>query len=159
MLSRIFLKACTSISACSQLFPTVDLTYVFMHLRIEKLPPFLHLCILLRTAYAVLWAANLFIGLETPEHNAFDQFWKFIFHNTWFLGFFKNHQQTFSWPDEHPSPHLKVIKMWFGPSIKYLYEPFFVDFRCRNGISFWVLKLQSHEWFLKQPYLFLIKCP
>ena len=115
----------------------------------------------LRKAYAVLWAANRFVGLETPgaanrfvgletpEHNDFDQFWKFKFHfehfprNTRFLSFdgpsklylFKNHWQTFSWPGEHPSPHLKVTKMWFSPNIKYLSKPFFVDFCCQEGIS------------------------
>ena len=27
-------------------------------------------------AYPVLWAANRFVGSETPKHNDFDQFWK-----------------------------------------------------------------------------------
>ena len=27
----------------------------------------------LRKAYAVFWAANRFVGSETPKHNAFDQ--------------------------------------------------------------------------------------
>ena len=29
-------------------------------------------------AYAVLWAARPFVGSETPKHNDFDQFWKFL---------------------------------------------------------------------------------
>ena len=91
----------------------------------------------LRKAYAVLWAANCFLGSKTPKHNAFDQFWKIKFHfedfprNTQFLSFdgpnnylciFKNHRQTFSWPGERPSSHLKVTKTWFGPNRKYLLE-------------------------------------
>ena len=79
-----------------------------------------------------------------------DQFWKFKFHfdhfprNTWFLSFdgptnyfylFKNRRQTFLWPGERPSYLGKVTKMRFGPNIKYLLEPFFADFRCREGIS------------------------
>ena len=101
-------------------------------------------------AYAVLSAANLSVGLVTPKQNAFDQFWKFKFHfvhfprNTRFLSFygpinclylFKNHSQTSSWPGERPSCHLKVTKMWFGQNIKYLSEPFFANFCCREGIS------------------------
>ena len=31
-------------------------------------------------AYAVLWAANRFVGSETPKHNTFDQLWTFKFH-------------------------------------------------------------------------------
>ena len=27
-------------------------------------------------AHPVLWAANRFVGSETPKHNDFDQFWK-----------------------------------------------------------------------------------
>ena len=91
-----------------------------------------------------------FFGWETPKHNSFDQFWKFNFYfdhfprNTQFLSFggpsnylylFKNHRQTFSWPGECRSSHLKVTKMWFGPSITYLSEPFFPIFCCREGIS------------------------
>ena len=30
----------------------------------------------LHKAYVVLWAANHFLGSETPRHNTFDQFWK-----------------------------------------------------------------------------------
>ena len=37
-----------------------------------------------------------------------------------YLYLFKKHQQTFSWPGERPSSHLKVTKMWFGLNIKYL---------------------------------------
>ena len=91
----------------------------------------------LRKAYAVLWAANRFVGSETPKLTAFDQFWKFKFpfehfpRNTWFLSvdgpsnylyLFKNHRQTFLWPEERPSSHFKIIKMWFSPNIKYLPE-------------------------------------
>ena len=52
----------------------------------------LHHC-LLRKAYAVPWAANRFVGSETPKHNAFHQFWNFKFcyehfpRNTQFLSF------------------------------------------------------------------------
>ena len=49
-----------------------------------------------------------------------------------------NHRQTFSWPRKRPSSHLKVNKMWFGPNIKYLSEPFFAYFYCREGISCWL---------------------
>ena len=52
-----------------------------------------------------------------------------------YLYLFKKHQQTFSWPGERPSSHLKVTKMWFGPNIKYRSEPFFAGFCCREGIS------------------------
>ena len=52
-----------------------------------------------------------------------------------YLYLFKNHRQTFSWPGERPSSRFKVTKMWFGPNIKYLSEPFFTDFCCREGIS------------------------
>ena len=103
----------------------------------------------LRKAYAVLWAANRFVGSEKPNYNAFDQFWKIKFHfihsprNKRFLSFdrpsnylyqFKNKWQAFSWPVERLSSHLKVAKMWFGPNIKYLSEPFFAGSRCRKGI-------------------------
>ena len=53
---------------------------------------------------------------------------------------FKNHRQTFSWPGERPSSYLKVIRMWIGANIKYLSEPFFLDFRCREGTSCYALK-------------------
>ena len=91
------------------------------------------------------------IVLLARRHNAFDQFWKIKFHfqhfprNTRFLSFdgstnnlylFKNHQQTFSWPGERPSSHLKFNKMWFGPNTTYFSEPFFSDFCCREGISY-----------------------
>ena len=110
----------------------------------------------LRKAYAVLWAANCFAGLKTPRHNGFDQFWKFKLHfeyfprNAWFLSFdgpsnylyvFKDHQQTFPWLGERTSSHLKITKMWFGQNIKHLPESFFADFRCREGISCFFLKL------------------
>ena len=36
---------------------------------------------------------------------------------------FRNHRQTFSWPGERPSSHLKVTKMWFGPNITYFRNP------------------------------------
>ena len=85
-------------------------------------------------AYAVLWAANCFVGLKTPRHNGFDQFWKFKLHfehfprNTRFLSFdessnylylFKDHQQTFPRPGERTPSHFKVTKKWFGPNIKH----------------------------------------
>ena len=47
---------------------------------------------------------------------------------------FKNHRQTFSWPGERPSAHLRITKMWLGPNIKYLSEHFYADFCCREGI-------------------------
>ena len=89
------------------------------------------------------------LGLETPEQNDFDQFWKFKFNfkhfprSTQFLSFdgsrnylnlFKNHWQTFLWPGKRLSCHFRVTKMWFGPNIKYRSEFFFVDFYCWKGI-------------------------
>ena len=97
-----------------------------------------------------LWVANCFVGSETPKHNNFDQFWKFKFRfkhfprNTRFLSFdvpsnyfylFKNNQPTFSWTGECPSSYLKVTKMWLGPNIKYISEPFFAGFCYREGIT------------------------
>ena len=41
MLSRIFLRTCTSIRTCSRLFPIVDLRYVFTPSKGEKMPPLL----------------------------------------------------------------------------------------------------------------------
>ena len=108
----------------------------------------------LREVYAALWAAKRFVGSKTPKHNDFDQFWKLKFHferfplNTQFLSFdspsdylcpFKNHQQAFSWPGDRPWSQRKVTKMWFAPNIKYLTEPFFVDFCCREDISCFTL--------------------
>ena len=64
--------------------------------------------------------------------------------NTQFLSFdgpsnylylFKNHQQTFPWPGERPSSHIKVTKIWFAPNIKYLLESCFMDFCCPEVIS------------------------
>ena len=40
-----------------------------------------------------------------------------------YLYLFKNHRQTFSWPGECLSSRLKVSKMWFGPTIRYILEP------------------------------------
>ena len=39
----------------------------------------MHACLpyQLNKAYAVLWAASRFDGLETPKHNVFDQFENF----------------------------------------------------------------------------------
>ena len=105
---------------------------------------------LLHKSHAVLCAGNHFIGSETPNHNTFDQFWKIKFHfehfprNTKFLSFdgptnylylFKSHRYTFSCSGERLSSNLKVSKMWFGPSIKCSFEPFFADFLCREGIT------------------------
>ena len=48
-----------------------------------------------------------------------------LFRNTKFLSFegptsylylFKNYRQTFSWPTECRSSHLKVVKIWFSPN-------------------------------------------
>ena len=84
----------------------------------------------LRKAYALLWAANRFVGSETPKRNSFDQFLKFKFHfknsprYTQLLGFngpnnylylINNHQQTFSWPGERKSSPPNLTKTWFGP--------------------------------------------
>ena len=77
----------------------------------------------LRKAYTVLWAANSFVGSEAPNHNDFEQFWKFEFHfehfprNTRFLRFdgsinhlflVKNHQQKFRDQENvrHPTSNL-----------------------------------------------------
>ena len=95
--------------------------------------------------FIVPWAPNRLVDSKTPKHIDFDQFWKFKFHFEHFprthnflvltdpliyLYLFQNHRQTFSWLGERPSSHLKVSKMWFGPNIKYLLEPFFADFCC-----------------------------
>ena len=108
----------------------------------------------LRKAHAVFWAVNPTLGLETPEQNDFDQFWKFKFNfkhfprNTQFLSFdgpsnylylFKNHWQTFSWPGERQSSQFRVTKIRFGLIIKYLSELFFVDLCCWKGIFCLVL--------------------
>ena len=45
-----------------------------------------------------------------------------------YLYLFKNHRQRFSWLGERPSSYLKFSKIWFGPNIKYLSQPLFVDF-------------------------------
>ena len=89
--------------------------------------------------------ASRLVDSKTPKHNDFDQFWKFKFHFEHFprtknllvltdpliyLYLFQNHRQTFSWLGERPSSHLKVNKMWFGPNIKYILEPFWGDFCC-----------------------------
>ena len=95
---------------------------------------------LIRKACAVLYAANHFVGSETPKHDAFNQFWTFRAFSkkhtsfdgpTYYLCLFKNHQQKFPWPEELPPSHLKVTNMRFGPNIKYFSEPFFADFCCR----------------------------
>ena len=118
----------------------------------------------LRKVYAVLWAGNCFVALEIPKHNAFDLIEENfknlnsisnIFQEThdflvlmdsviaciYFLerasiiSFKKNKlQQTFSWPAERLSSHLKVIKMRFGPKIKYLSGLILADFCCRETI-------------------------
>ena len=90
---------------------------------------------------------------------AVEQFCKFKFHfeqfpgNTRFFSFggptnyfylFKNHRQTFSWPGESPSSHLKVTKMWFGPNIKYISKTF-ADFCFREGISHFTSKIAMKE--------------
>ena len=88
-----------------------------------------------------------------------EQFCKFKFHfeqfpgNTRFFSFggptnyfylFKNHRQTFSWPEESPSSHLKVTKMWFGPNIKHISKTF-ADFCFREGISHFTSKIAVKE--------------
>ena len=115
---------------------------------------------LLRKAYAVLWVAKRFVGSETPKLSAFDQFRKFEFHfkhfprktrylsfngRTDYLYLCENDRQIFSRPGEHPLSHLKVIKMWFGPNIKYLSELFFADFCCWEGISCLTFTFLKHE--------------
>ena len=82
-------------------------------------------------------------GKEAPKYNVLAQFWKFKFfsehfpRNSRFLSFegssnylylFKNHRQRFSWLGERPSSYLKFSKIWFGPNIKYISQPSFVDF-------------------------------
>ena len=52
-----------------------------------------------------------------------------------YLYLFKNKRQTFAWPEDRPSFHLRVSKIWFGSNIKHLSEPFFADFCCREDIS------------------------
>ena len=92
---------------------------------------------LLRKAHAVLGATNRFVGLEIPKHNAFDQLWKFQFHVEYFpwntrylslygptnyLHLFKKHRQTFWWPRERPLSHIRVSKMWFGPTLSFNFK-------------------------------------
>ena len=64
-----------------------------------------------------------------------------------YLYLFKKHRQTFPGSEERPSSHLKVTKMWFGPNIKYLSEPFFADFCCREGISYLIRKAPFSSFF------------
>ena len=90
---------------------------------------------LLRKAYAVLSAANRFVGSDTMLLTNFENLNSIsnIFQETRFLSFdnptnylhlFTNHRQTFPWLGERPSSHLKATKMRFAPNIKYLSEPF-----------------------------------
>ena len=101
---------------------------------------------LLRKMYGVLWAADLsqrrlntMLLTNFKNSNSIVKFFqeaqaRFLSFDgpTDYLHLSKNH---WSWPGERPSSHLKVIKMWFGPIIKYLSEPFFADFCCWEGIS------------------------
>ena len=93
----------------------------------------------LRKAYAVLWAANRFVGSETPKHNDLDNFGNLNFISNTISSFDGTTNYlylfTFSWPGKCPSSQLKVTKIWFGPNIKYLSEPFLVNFCCREGVS------------------------
>ena len=59
----------------------------------------------------------------------------------------KKHRQTFSWPAERPSSHLKVTEMWFGPKIKYLSGPFFPNLCCRESISCYLYKMSVAKYF------------
>ena len=88
----------------------------------------------LRKAYAVLSAANRFVGSGTSKHNAFDQFLKFKFHfenfswNTKFLSFdpviiciyLRTNYRHFRNQGKVRHPISTLPKMWFGPSTKYL---------------------------------------
>ena len=65
---------------------------------------------------------TVLLGRRHPKHNTIEQFWKIKFHFEHFLRkwrstnyfyLFENHRQTFSWPGERPSYHLKVNKIWF----------------------------------------------
>ena len=104
----------------------------------------------LHKAYTVLWAANSFVGTEAPNHNAFEQFWKFEFHfehfprNTRFLRFdgsinhlflVKNHQQKFSWPGKRPSSHIQFTKMGLGQNINYCSETLSKNNLLSNGYT------------------------
>ena len=44
-----------------------------------------------------------FLGAHTDTTSGYD------------ADLFKNHRQTFLWPGERPSSHVKVTKMWLGP--------------------------------------------
>ena len=71
---------------------------------------------------------------------------RFLFYFLWQMPvlpiyLFKNYPQTFWWLGKHPSFHLKVTKIWFGPNIKYLLEPLFADFSA--GKAF-LVNIQIH---------------
>ena len=109
----------------------------------------------LRKEYALIWAANCFLarGYLNTLLTWSTKFWKFEFHlehfprNKLFLSFdglsnylylrskffWKNPpKRIFLWPEECPSSHVKVAKIWFGPKIKHLLGSFFADFYCRD---------------------------
>ena len=109
-------------------------------------------------AIVVLWAANHFVGSETPKHKAFEQFCKFKFHFKhfpWNTGFFcfdgpSNYLYLCkNVPEEWPSSNHKVNKMWFGTNIKYLLEPFFAYFCCQKGMSCYLIKKKNFHLFYK----------
>ena len=65
----------------------------------------------------------VFFGLDTPNLNAFDKFWKSKFH-------LEPETQDFLVLTD-----LKVTKMWFGSNIEHISDTFLGDFYCREGIS------------------------
>ena len=98
-------------------------------------------------------------GKETPKYNVLAQFWKPKFfsehfsRNSRFLSFegssnylylFKNHRQRFSWLGERPSSFLKFSKIWFGPNIKYLSQPLFVDFFVIEKNIYYVVVIHTY---------------
>ena len=120
-------------SICLKDVADLDFFFLFFYF----FPIFFDKCCLicrLRKAYAVLSAANRFVGSGTSKHNAFDQFLKFKFHfenfswNTKFLSFdpviiciyLRTNYRHFRNQGKVRHPISTLPKMWFGPSTKYL---------------------------------------
>ena len=103
----------------------------------------------LSVTQSVFWAANRFIGSGTPEHNAFDQFWKSKFHfehfprTTCFLSFDEpsNYCIYLGTTDKHfrdqgnvlhPTSNLITCDL---PKHLIPFETLLCDFCCPEGIS------------------------
>ena len=73
-----------------------------------------HLSTMLLTNFDSL-NSTLNIFQETQDFLVLTVLTRFLSFN--YLYIFKNHRQTFPWPAERPSSHLRVTQMWFGPNI------------------------------------------